>query len=306
MPRWYDVCIRTNSRHFYLAMSHDEEQLGNRGDYADLWRHHSVGHLISSTKDHIVHLDKDGDIDWETTVKYDSEACANSAFDVRRRNSIFSDAAILETTPSDGLSVQVRQSFKRLIGEALVRCLDFDYEGVQRMIAAARQFVKARSEETSRRWYLSASLGAASIFCTSGAIAWLNRSSLLPILGVEGLWLAFSTVTAAAGALLSVISRAGRIRFDSSAGLRLHVLEGCSRIIAGAISGLLAATAVDAGLFLSALAQNGHVHRLMMFAALIAGAGERLSTSIISKFDTAHGSLESEKAPIAERLETPG
>jgi hypothetical protein len=75
-----------------------------RGDYADQWTHHEVGYLISSTKDHIVYIDKAGHVDWETTQQYDAEAPQNPSFDPIKRNAILSDAALLEASPRDGLS----------------------------------------------------------------------------------------------------------------------------------------------------------------------------------------------------------
>jgi hypothetical protein len=267
------------------GMQTDNKNYGLRGDYAEKWAHHSVGYLIASTKDYIVYLDQDGYIDWETTPDYDAELGSSPAYKLEMRNLILSESALLEVSPCEGLTDVMQRHFKRLIGEALVCSLEFDYSGAQKMIGAARQFIRARSEETSRDWYLSASFLASGPFALVGVLAWLLREQLTSAIGLDGLWLLLATVAGALGALLSVITRAGRLKCDSSAGKRLHFLEGQSRIAAGAISGLLVALAVRSEIILASLTREHQLHVIMILGALAAGAGERLAPSIISKFD---------------------
>ena len=274
----------------------NEGLVPSRGDYADQWRHHHIGFLISSTKDHIVHIDTDGDLDWETTPEYDTAAPNNPAFDRIKRNSVLSDAALLETSPRDGLPRDADRNFRRLIGEAIVRCLQFDYTGAQHGIAAARQFFKVRAEETSRKWYVLSCLAASVIFGIAGALAWIYRDGLISVISREGLWLILTIMSGAFGALLSVLTRAGQLKFDSSAGRQLHIIEGCSRILAGAVSGVLVALAVRSGIIFSLFVQNGHLHSVASLAALTAGYGERLAPSIIAKFDVAHIGVQSQES----------
>jgi len=105
----------------------------------------------------IVHINTKGDLDWETSVEYDKEIEEKKEFDLKKRDAIRIDAAVLEATPCEGFDPQIRQQFKRLIGEALACSLNLDYAAARSMISAARQYFQARSEETSRNWYLSAS-----------------------------------------------------------------------------------------------------------------------------------------------------
>lgn len=282
-------------------MSIDNKKEAPRGDYAEKWSHHNVGYLIASTENYIVYLDEEGDIDWETTPEYDADLARSPIYNLEMRNSICSDAALLEVSPCEGLSDVMQRHFKRLIGEALVCNLDFDYSGARKMIVAARQFIRARSEETSRDWYLSASFVAAAPFAIVGVLAWLARERLATVIGIDALWFLLATAAGALGALLSVITRAGRLKFDSSAGRRLHVLEGRSRIAAGAISGLLVALAVRSEIILSSLTHDHQLHTVMILAALAAGAGERLAPSIISKFDAANASVDADRGSAENR-----
>ncbi len=194
-------------------MSSDTPNLQNRGDYADQWAHlkGDAAYLISSTRSHHVFIDNEGIVDWETTQLYDSAAASNASFNAQHRNTILSDAALLEATPCDGISQAVCRDFKRLIGEAIVRMLEFDYVGAQTMIVAARQFIKARSEETSRRWYVVSSFSVCLLFAIIGLVIWLLRATIEPAVGEDGIWLAISGVLGAFGAFLSVLTRAGKL-----------------------------------------------------------------------------------------------
>lgn len=257
-----------------------------RGDYYELWKHLKWSILIVSTRNYIVFIDEDGDLDWETTVEYDDTATKDKKYDIDKHNSITNDAALLEATPCNGFEDQVKLQFRRLIGEAIACSFDHDYVNARKMLLAAAQYFRSRSEETSRYWYLLASFGMAMPFIALGIVIWIWRASFEMWLGTEGMWFILASISGAVGALLSVIVRSGKLKFDSSAGRRLHFLEGSSRIWAGLISGLLVSLAVKSGIILMPLTTGENLHPVMILAALAGGAGERLASSIISKLDT--------------------
>lgn len=271
----------------------DDHSRDNLRAYKALWPDHDVGYLIKSTERYIVYLDKEGDIDWSTTDAHDAAERASETFDPRKRNAVENDAAILEVTPSTGLSPQTCRQFKRLIGEALVCSFEVDYVSARKMLTSAQSFIRARTEEISRYWYLLASIICWVPFAVAGAAAWLTRGQLRAVIGLDAFWLLFAMVAGAFGALLSVMTRAGRLKFDSSAGRPLHWLEGCSRIAAGAISALVVAFAVRSGIILSSLVRDHELYTSMMLAALVAGAGERFAPSIISKLEAVNVSTSS-------------
>lgn len=118
-----------------------------------------------------------------------------------------------------------------------------------------------------------------------GALLWAARGFFIDWLGESAVWALLGTVAGALGALLSVIWRSGKLAFDCSAGERLHFLEGASRIAAGALSGFLVALAILSQLIFASLAQGQQLHGVLLVACLAAGSGERLATSIISRFE---------------------
>ena len=264
---------------------------GMRGDYQEIWPHHQDGQLIYASHEFVVRIDENGKLDWETTREYDTEIASKAGFNTKSRTAILIEAAVLEVSPCEGVSSEIRVHFKRLIGEALRCCFALDYSAAQKMLGVARSYIQARVEEKSRDWYLSASFLAFVPFLLMGFIVWTFRDFWRSVLGQDAIWLILAAVAGSLGALLSVIARTGRLKFDCSAGRRLHFLEGASRIVAGAISGLLVALAIRSEIVFAALAQGSKLHWMMMLGALIGGAGERLATSIISKFDSTHASL---------------
>lgn len=257
-----------------------------RGDYAERWTHIERRVLIRATKDFIVFIDPQNDLDWETSQAYDAEQEQAPDYKAAEENSILNDAAELETSPCSEIADGVRDQFKRLIGEALVCCLSRDYAAAGRMIGVARRYIDARSRETSRYWYLTASFLTTAPFVVVGFILWLARDYFMEVLTPAGLWAGIAATLGAVGALFSVIVRSGNLSVDCSAGRSLHNLEAGSRICAGAIAGFLAGIAVKSGFILAPLIQSGHLYDFTLMAALAAGSGERLAGSIISSLES--------------------
>lgn len=260
-----------------------------KSDYSDYWRD-QIGddfdsiYLIRSDKEFIVYLDEDHDIDWLTTPQYDQ----HGAKDQPQHNAIYSEGVALQCAPCHGLSNEIKKQYKRLIGEALSFNFDDDYDTARRMLEEARAYIRARSKEISRYWYLSASSVMAAVMIVIGALIWIFRDPISACLTADFIWLCLAAVAGSCGAWLSVIGRSGQLKFDCSAGETLHYLEGASRIWAGALSGVLVALAVKSGFVLAPLSRNGDSIIVVMLAAFAAGAGERLATSIISTFDSTH------------------
>lgn len=263
-----------------------------RGDYGEQWTHIEWVTLIRATKDYCVFIDEEGDLDWETTREYDKKREADAAYDRSQENAILNEAALLETTPCEGLTEGFRAHFKRLIGEAICCCLNQDFPGGLCMIEAAGKYVKDRSAETSRFWYVSASFAATAPFLAIGIVLWLEREFYSALLTPNGLWVCLAVSAGALGALLSVIIRSGSIQVDCSAGRRLHYLEATSRIAAGGISALVVSLAVSSEMILAPLFNSAHPHAALILAALAAGTGERMVGSIISSLENGEGTSD--------------
>jgi len=264
------------------------------GSYEKRWSHlkDRIKLLIITTDRYIVFIDIDDDLDWETTQEYDQSAPNEQNYNVSSHNKVLNEAAILETTPCDGIDKKIQVNFKRLIGEALGCSLDHDYVTADRMLEKAQAFIFSRGEEISRVWYLEASFKVAIIPIAIGALAIIFRNSLTGILSENGLWLVIAGCAGSLGSLLSIIGRTGKLKFDHSGGKRLHNFEGASRITTGVISGILAGLAVRSNLLFGTIIYENKQHLVMVAVALVAGTSERLVNSIINKI-----SPEKDKSP---------
>jgi hypothetical protein len=265
-----------------------------RGDYMAQWEHIKHLHLVRSTEDFIVVIDREGYLDWETTPGYDAQKKERSPQDRELQHELLGDIAVAESYPCDGQRDSVSHHYRRLLGEAIVFCLEYNFSTSRKVLANAEKYIKSRSEEISRRWYLTASACTATVFAFVGALIWIFRTAAEQMLGQTGMWLAIACSAGAVGALFSVIARSGDLKFDACAGRTLHNWEACSRIVAGAISALVVALAIQANLIFGTFASGGHMHVIVLLAALAAGTGERLASSIISKFEETHPSHASD------------
>jgi hypothetical protein len=271
-----------------------------RGDYAGHWDHvKNLKYLIQASPDFIVFIDQEDDVDWETSPAYDQSGHK----DATKHHAIMNTQAILETTPCQGLRADTRLHFKRLIGEAVVRSLEHDYVSATRMLASAKSYITARSEETSRFWYLSSCFVATLPFLVIGACIWFWRGAVIGAVGDLAMWIMLSAVAGTMGALLSVIARTGKLKFDCSSGRKLHYLEGGSRICAGLLSGVVVALAIRSEMFLAPLSRGDKLHSVMLIAAFAAGAVERLATSIISAVGAEHVRLPKTRVEPSENAD---
>jgi hypothetical protein len=254
-------------------------------EYKKYWAGIEASEIVDWSIDYVVFFDKRGEVDWDTSAKYDEKISAN-AEGLAQQNAILAEAAILEAKNCDAFGQDVKDWFRYLLGKALVFSFEGDYAGAQKTLLAAGQYFRARSEEKSRWWYLTGSITFTLPFIAMGTWIWFLRAHSVVFLGETVFWLALCLVAGAFGALLSVIARSGKLDFDSSAGLRLHYLEAASRIVMGALSGTVIGLAVKSHLFLEPLMKDlSTKNAIIILAAFAAGASERMLGSIISKFD---------------------
>jgi hypothetical protein len=253
--------------------------------------------LVHVTHDFIVRIDADGDVDWKTGKEWDDVGPTDSA----KHSAILNEGAVIETTPCDFLTPAVKLQFKRLIGEAYARTFVHDYAAANAMLLAARNFVRARSEEVARTWYLEASLVTAGVIIGLAFSAWIGRQWTTSWFGVSGLWLVLSFGSGALGALLSVIVRSGRLEVDCAAGRYLHRVEGASRVLAGSASGFLTGLAVMSGLFLASFTKAGNMAPVMLLASFIGGTTERLASSIVARVAPAEKTSGQQRERTQER-----
>lgn len=249
-------------------------------DYEKSWELDNILHLIiDAPNKYIVFIDDCLDVDWKTSVEYDKKGHSNSP----KFSNILSKVADVESIPNDHLQKPIRLNFKRLLGEAIARSLEGEYKVAAETVDKARNYILSRNFETGRYWQLTSSAGIGLILMFLGLALWLLRNTFIPLLGLTGFFVLLTFCGGGIGALLSIISRIGKVDVDSAAGKNLHYLEGALRIVSGGISGTLIALFINIGLVLPAFTNNKQQIAMFTFS-IVAGASERWIPSIITQF----------------------
>lgn len=258
----------------------EEDRQCDFGQYEELWKSHitSCKKIIRITSDYIVHIDKRNNIDWETTEEFDKSKTEEEG---RLKEKIFSKCLIAEHKPTAGLDEETIVSFKTIVGEAIVNCLEGNCEDAVEILKQADEFRLDRVVEKSREWYLSFTVLISLIFIAI-IILVNNISTAFTNESLEhiciGAW-------AIAGACLSIILRSGRLQHASYAGRYLHFIESGCRLIGGFISGQIVYLGIKSGVIFSTLTHADNASYIISFLALLAGASERFAPSIITKIE---------------------
>ena len=250
------------------------------GQYNETWKNHkdSCMKIIRITNKYIVYIDKQNNIDWETTEAYDLTKKEKEKIESEKA---ISHCTITERKPTGGLSNEAILSFKTIVGEAIVNCLEGNYEGTYEILEQADEFRVDRVIEKSREWRLvfTTLIAAVIIFIailinTKKIQIW---GELLPYISL-GAW-------AVAGACLSMILRSGNLKNASYAGKWLHFIESGCRLIGGFITGQIVYLGIKSGILFSSLVSANNSQYIICLLALLAGASERFAPSIITKID---------------------
>jgi len=267
-----------------------KEEACDFGQYDELWKVHknSCKRIIRITGRYIVCIDRQNNIDWETTEDFDDSKSEQAR---RENEKILSQCLIAEHKPTAGLSESTIISFKTIIGEAIVNCLESNCDGSLEILRQADEFRLDRVVEKSRSWYLSYSV----IILTLIVVAVLAVVRCANCFSEETLWHLKIGAWASAGACLSIMLRSGRLQHASYAGRQLHFIESGCRIVGGFISGQIVYLGIKSGVVFTSFVSGENAPYVISFLALLAGASERFAPSIIAKIEDAPSFQESAK-----------
>jgi len=262
-------------------MKKEDSPLCDFGQYQTLWGHHkeSCKKIVRITGDYIIYIDRNHNIDWETTEEYDSRITGDEK---ATAENVLSHCLISEQKPTGGLSDESILSFKNIVGEAIVNCLERNGDGATEILRQADEFRVDRVVEKSREWHLTFTMLISAVLIL---IALLLNSKIIPI-RIELLPYINVGAWAISGACLSIILRSGNLQHASYAGKQLHFIESGGRLIGGFITGQMVYLGIKSGiLFSSLVGDNGNSQYIIIFLALLAGASGRFAPSIITKVD---------------------
>ena len=218
---------------------------------------------------YIVFVNKNLDIDWITSDnsydRYSSQICQASA---------------LESIPHNHLPEKQIIAFKMLIGEAVVSFLEGNESEATKNIENAKQYVADRLVECSRKWILTIATCIVVLICIADIVVLYSFPSFL--YRPQNVWIC-SCYWSIIGTYLSIVRRAGKNTFDSSAGLYLHFLRVSTQMLSGAFLGIVSFLILKTPYLCPPFFQtlNESITGFCLFAFL-AGFAERFIPNIIT------------------------
>jgi hypothetical protein len=234
---------------------------------------------ILETADFYVFLDQDLMTWW--LFRFDADAIPGFH---EKWGAVLNRVAVLESIPVSSLSEDNRIAFRRLVGEGVARVLyEKNDTTAMKVLDQAEVFVRARSAEIARGWYLGAALTGLAIAAFALLIVYALQWRITFTPRFKETLYAISL--GAIGAGLSLIARLGNFPLDPAAGMKLHRLEAGARFTAGMIGGLLTCLIFNAKLFALPAADPSERLPLLMAVCLVAGASERLVPSMIGSLE---------------------
>jgi hypothetical protein len=258
-----------------------------REDYFEMWGlNQDEDYLIMASRNYVVWLDKNGDVDWRTTPQWDKKLDAE--FKNGELSAVLNQVAELHSYPVRRLTDRKKRSFRVMIGEGLARAFEFDPKNAKEMLTKAGEYALTRNQELARIWYLGAATIATGFVAFFALVGWLLRDDINLIFGTEASRLGFLSCAGAFGSLFSIISRVGRADLDPASGRTLHLVEGCARIVIGVLGSAIVLLAMKVGLILSMLNEKGT--SALLLVALVAGASERLVPTVIKQVESSAAS----------------
>jgi len=232
--------------------------------------------LVSCDREYIVYLDDDLSVQWSCTDSYE---------EAPEYGEIANGVAHLDTLSGQRLSSSDVESLNWLLAEAMARIMEKDARAARQSLDNAEAYLKARSLERARVWYLSASFSVAIMALLIAWALWMLRVRVTLSLGDQGLDIAIGALFGSLGALVSILERLPRIQVEASAGRLVHFLEGGGRVLMGMAGGFVAALAVNADLLFAITKSSGHHRALLLMICISAGASERFLPGLIKQVE---------------------
>jgi len=238
----------------------------------------TLAHLILETKDYIIGLDNEGDLDWETSDEFDGKPIKDSDADGRLKTRVTD----LEHGQSSYPSKKVEENFKCRLGNALGRVFIADYVSAEKQLADAETYILRRKMEEARGWHLfTAAITACSIAALAFLCGWLLRDFWIPKIGFAAFFVVIAMAAGGLGAFLSIVSRLGKLEVDPLADKTHHRAESVCRILVGCVAALPASLSVYLGIVMPIFTATNRMAAGMVLVGFMAGMLERYTPNLL-------------------------
>jgi hypothetical protein len=241
-----------------------------------------IQHLIYETKDFIVWIREDLDIDWQTEDSYDESIHTDRA---KHRN-ILNRAAMIECIPNSHHEKRVRIDFKRMIGEAIARSLEGDYNNAEKILDSAAMFIEKRNIEKARYWQILSAIMYGFIIAIFTVLGVIFKNDIIKEIGESAVTVLIAFSGGSMGAVLFMIFRIGKVSYTSESPRSLHFLESLGRMVAGGLCGVIVGGGVRLGAIVPMLSSTNMPFLGIFLAGIGAGYSERWAPSLLEKMGT--------------------
>lgn len=235
----------------------------------------------------IVFINLTLDIDWITKKNLDQS-----------KSSCVTYAESISARRCHHLPKAQKLEFRTLIGQAIVNAICGAGDQSRKLADSAAQFLKERTIERSRYWTLLSAHAWILLLSLATPLLWYT-GWFAPDAPIDGLLPFWTTVQGGLiGAYLSVVQRAGSGEWDAASGLKLHILEVFTKLIAGGFFGAIAfALAHSAAPAIKTLASD-------IPSAFILGVAVGFIERAIPKFISGYAESLNQKGPIKHEAQS--
>jgi hypothetical protein len=225
---------------------------------------------------YVVFLDSDGDLDWETTNKYDTAHEKTMG----ERDKLLAEIEWLQHQPCVQLiSKNRRKCFISLLAECWCFALDGYFGISNNHLKRAEQYLNDRKIETSRKWQLISCFAIVSVL-------------ILTVTAINNIFYISNTFAdcseyllfGALGTVLSLIINGNIRTYNCESGKLLNILEVLSRLIASLLSCVVIILLFDLNIIFTTL-KDYNSNETLRLLCVLAGFSERLIPSILQKME---------------------
>lgn len=235
---------------------------------------------IRLTSSYAVFINKQLEVDWATTQKFDEETGEDHW---RLINMVVGSGDVIDRSIALDLDIYHKRAIREFIAMAISLALENCEQDAHNKLADARNYATLRNAELARKWIFIYTLQFLLAFFVLLAVYAFYASR--PASEIE-----FSVTACAGGAVgaaLSLIMRTTKLELDIHAGKMMFYLEILSRLFVGGISGFFVYIALKLGILGVELAvRNAETlggYGLPLIIGLISGSTERWFKSLIEK-----------------------
>ena len=235
----------------------------------------------------LVYLDNDFQVRWDRTKDVFGNGSYNAnPKDVER---ILARAQTTGAIPVPFLTEQQIETKSRFVGEAVALALSGDVQAANQTLKDARDFIRAKAVEKARIWTVEGSLVSFVVLLATFLFVVVNLNAPTES-GLNVRELSIAAIFGLIGSQFSLLQRVNRLEVAPLAGAKPHVIEAFSRILVGALGGIIMYVVLRAELFFGFIDHNLSdrlsEHWVTWALVIVAGASERLIPNFMTTIET--------------------